>query len=160
MAFLGNAFFYIRIAFIIIDVALVVAFVYILTRAIPFRPKLDPAFEAEKKTFTLQDAITRDRWSEIIAKVDAGSPELLKLAIIEADKLADDTLKRLGFEGKHMADRMQNVTPETLRSFTGLWKAHRVRNSLVHTPGYEVSKDQAVLAIESYRKFLAEVKAL
>lgn len=150
-----------RAFFIALDAALFLGLVFAIFKGLPFRPKLAPhTGGAVKRTFTLRDALVKERWAEITKKASAGSPDLLKLALIEADKLADDALKRMGLEGEHMADRLQQVRPEELRSLNALWAAHRLRNEFVHTPGYHASPEEIRKALQGYEAFLREVKVL
>ncbi len=150
-----------RSFFIMLDAALFIGLVFAIIKGLPFRPKLAPhTGGAVKRTFTLRDALARDRWQDITKKASAGSPDLMKLAVIEADKLADDALKQFGLQGEHMADRLQQVRPEELRSLNALWASHRLRNEFVHTPGYHASAEEIRKALQGYEAFLKEVKVL
>ena len=56
-----------------------------------------------------------------------------KLAVIEADKLADTVLKKAGVKGESMAERLRQVEKIADRSvYQRMWEAHKVRNELVH----------------------------
>jgi len=56
-----------------------------------------------------------------------------KLAVIEADKLADMILKKAGVKGESMAERLRGVEKLIDRSvYQRMWEAHKVRNELVH----------------------------
>jgi hypothetical protein len=149
-----------RALFLMLDVVLFVGLVFAISKGLPFRPKLAPHTTSVKRTFTLRDALAKERWEDIAKRAAAGSPDLMKLAIIEADKLVDDTLKRLGLQGEHMADRLQQVRPEEIRSLNALWAAHRLRNELVHTPGFSASPEEFKKALAGYEAFLREVKVL
>ena len=84
----------------------------------------------------------------------------MKLAIIDADGLVDDVLKQMGLPGEHFADRLARLTPEELKTFDKVWTAHRVRNDLVHTPGFALGLDEARRVMKSYEAFLIEIKAI
>jgi len=158
--FIGTGWAVIRAIFLILDIILVAAFIVVYIIALQYRPKLHPAHGVTKKTFTLKDAVFKDRWLKIQAKFSQGTPDAHKLAIIDADKIADDALKRLGFTGDHMADRLEKIMPHELSSLDRLWQAHRLRNNLVHTPGYEVPQHDAKIAMGSYEAFLREIKVI
>ena len=56
-----------------------------------------------------------------------------KLAVIEADKLADMVLRKAGIKGESMAERLRGVEKIVDRSvYQRMWEAHKVRNELVH----------------------------
>jgi len=97
---------------------------------------------------------------DVLKRIGTGTQEGLRLAIIEADKLADDALKRMGFAGEHMADRLDKISDDDLRSLDKLWRAHRIRNNVVHTPGFELSPASSRQVIEEYQAFFTEIGLL
>jgi len=150
-----------RIVFIVLDIILLVAFFFVFIQAWKFRPELAPYKVRQKKAFTVRDAVFKERWDFIMKKVaGAGSVDALKLGIIEADKLADDALKKLGLHGEHMADRLEHLSIEQVRTLDRLWRAHRLRNDLVHTPDFNLTPEIAARTLEDYRAFLKEIGVL
>ncbi len=150
----------VKVIFIILDIIVVAAFLYATEKAWHFRPKLRPAYTPVKKTMKEQDTSLKDRWQAIARKIVSDTSEARKTAIIEADAVADEVLKRLGLEGEHMADRMESLAPDELRTLDRIWRAHRIKNDLVNTPGFDVSVEVARRTIEDYEAFLKEVEAL
>ncbi|MBI4094993.1 MAG: hypothetical protein HY435_02250 [Candidatus Liptonbacteria bacterium] len=149
------------IVLIAIDAIVLFAFFYSLSRALKFRPHFTMFTKPPTKTLTLRDAVLKERWQGIVARVTGSrSMDTMKLAVIDADKICDDVLRRLGLGGQHMADRISQLDQEEFSSVKRLWDAHRFRNNLVHTPGYPVSREQAQRTIEDYQAFLKEVGIL
>ena len=146
--------------FLTFDVALVVALIWVIQKGFAFRPPIHPSHTLPRRTLTLRDALMQERWRAVLAKAASGSADAFRIAIIDADKLADDALKQLGLEGEHMADRLEKITPAELRSLERLRRAHRIRNDFVHTPGFELSREAAARALEDYQAFLKEVQVL
>lgn len=146
--------------FIGVDVAIVLIIGFVVDRMLEMRPKLNPFESKEKKIFTLRDVIFKERWMNIRKKVASDRVEMMKLAIIEADKLADDILKHSGHQGEHMADRLVNIAPDQLKSLNRLWRAHRLRNDLVHTVGFQLSKEQAQATLADFEEFFKETGML
>ena len=101
-----------------------------------------------------------ERWQDITKKFNVGSPDSIRVAIIEADGLADSALKQMGLRGEHMADRLENISDQELKSLDRLWRAHKLRNDLVHSPGFEVSSGEAERAMGDYQAFLSEIGIL
>ena len=95
-------------------------------------------------------------WTAIIGRLRRGSEAELKLAVIEADKLFDDTIKRMGFTGEMMSERLKKIAPAQLSVIDSVWNAHKVRNNIVHTPDYKLSRLEAEAAIAVYEKALKE----
>ena len=53
------------------------------------------------------------------------------LAVINADKLVDDALKKLHYKGKTMGERLVSAQHD-LTSNDTVWYGHKLRNKLVH----------------------------
>ncbi len=146
--------------FAVVDFILLVIVIGVFIAAVKYRPNLRPESVGAKKIYTLRDAVFKERWTNVAKKIAVGTPDAFKVAIIDADKLVDDVLKQLGFEGDHMADRLEKISPQDLQSLERLWRAHRLRNNLVHTPGFQISGSEAKKALTDYELFLREVKVL
>lgn len=149
-----------RIIVIILDVLLFAVFLLALTKSWRFRPRFDMPKKSRRRSLTLRSAFFEERWRSILQKFALNSPDSMRLAIIEADSLVDEALKQLGLPGEHMADRLEKLTGDILASLDGLWNAHRLRNDLVHSPGFEISAHEAQRALDKYHAFLKEIEAL
>ena len=87
------------------------------------------------------------RWKRVEKRLAQATPDALRVAVIDADKITDDTLKSMRFEGATMADRLAKLSRQDYSSLEGLWKAHQLRNNLAHTPGFTLSLPDAQEAI-------------
>ena len=133
---------------------------YALLQAWHFHPKFELEREKAKKILTLRDALMKERWEAITKKFSLGTAESMRLAVIEADALVDTALKNMDIPGDHLADRLSNLDTEDLTTVNRLWRAHRLRNDLVHTPGFSLSSSDAELALNDYEAFLREIEVL
>lgn len=145
---------------ILVSAALAYGFAYALYQAWRFRPKFEFDEKKVKKMFTLRDAVMKERWHSIERKFELGTPDAARIAVIEADALVDTALKAMSVEGEHLADRLSNLDPEEVTTINRVWRAHRMRNDLVHTPGFMLSPEDAKLAIDDYEAFLREIEML
>lgn len=158
----------IRFGILIADAVLVVALIWVFYLAFRDRPRAlskhgahhGGHHGAEHETHSLSDELFLEQWEGVLKSFSSGSIDKMKLAIIEADKLADEALKRFGLQGDHMADRLEKIYPDELASLDGLWAAHRVRNEIVHTPGYALHVEDARHLLDAYKAFFEEVKLL
>ena len=100
------------------------------------------------------------RWEEIERHINSTREAEWKFAVIEADKLVDETLKGSGFSGDTMGDRLMNIQPGQLTTLQGLWEAHKIRNRLVHDVNYFLRYTEAKRAVSLYEKTLGELQAL
>lgn len=148
--------------FFLIDLLLVIGFVYLLIIAFRERPELmmKSGKAAARAPFSARREEFRARWQRIMAKAFAAPPQSLTLAIIDADKCVDDALKELGLEGEHMADRLEQLNPSDFGTLQNLWRAHRIRNDLVHTPDFSIEPADAEEVLKMYEAFLKELGIL
>jgi hypothetical protein len=79
----------------------------------------------------LNQAYYRQKWLELLARVK--TPEGMVLAVIDADKLLDDVLRKRNFRGKTMGERLV-AAQRSLSDNDAVWYAHKLRNRLVHEP--------------------------
>jgi hypothetical protein len=97
------------------------------------------------------------RWSEILGRVK--TPEGMALAVIDADKLLDEALKRRGYKGKTMGERLV-AAQRALSNNDAVWYAHKLRNRLVHEPDVRLRKNDAKNALAGIKQALKDLGAL
>lgn len=150
----------IRFIFYFLDALLIGLIILSLVKVWPLRPKFTIFTKRPKKAVTLHAEAFRDQWQAIIKKIASDSPEIWKLALIEADSLVDDLLKHLNYPGEHMADRLAKLDRNDFTTLDRLWNAHRVRNNLVHIADFKISQDKIKGILEDYEAFLKEIGVL
>jgi hypothetical protein len=153
----------VAVIFIIIDIVLVVGFFYVYRKAWKFHPNYESkngAGTTKVHRQTMHDIVMRERWHATMTKFALGTPEAARVAIIEADALVDAALKGMQIEGEHLADRLSNLESDEIKSMPRVWRAHRMRNDLVHTPGFAVSPQGAERTMRDYEAFLKEIEVI
>jgi len=81
------------------------------------------------------------------------------LAVINADKLVDEALKKRKYKGKTMGERMVSAQ----RDFSdndGIWFAHKLRNRLVHETDIKLKEPDVKKALVGLRQALKDLGAL
>jgi len=101
---------------------------------------------------------TFKQWSKIIKRLETDREVEYKLAIIEADSLLDDTLKKMGYEGETIGDRLKQLSSVILPNLDQVWEAHKIRNNVVHDPDYKLTLDQAKRALGIYEAALRDLE--
>lgn len=97
------------------------------------------------------------KWSELLARVK--TPEGMALAVIDADKLLDEALKRQGYKGKTMGERLV-AAQRKLKNNDSVWYAHKLRNRLVHEPNVRLRKHEAKNALAGIKQGLQDLGVL
>jgi len=100
------------------------------------------------------------RWIQIKQKMETKNESDYKLAILEADKVFDDLLKRMMVKGKDMGGRLKQINEELLPSINKVWQSHKVRNKIAHKPDYHLSYSEAERVMENYEDALQDLKIL
>lgn len=146
--------------FLVLDLVILGGIIYAMRKILGFRPRIKPGKQHPTGMASPQIAIFRERWEAVLRRFDLNSPEAMRSSILEADMLVDAVLKDSGIDGDTLADRLSKITPESLSNLNTLWKAHRLRNKLAETSGYELNPEEAQTAIDAYEAFLKEIKIL
>ena len=97
------------------------------------------------------------RWGEVLGRVKTS--EGMALAVIDADKLLDEALRRKGYRGKTMGERLVAAQRE-LSNNDSIWYAHKLRNRLVHEPNVRLRKSEAKNALSGIKQGLQDMGAL
>jgi hypothetical protein len=97
------------------------------------------------------------QWSELLARVKTNDG--MAIAIIDADKLLDDVLKKRHFKGKTMGERLVSAQRQ-LSDNDAVWYAHKLRNRLVHETNVRLKKRDVQKALAGFRQGLRDLGAL
>jgi len=81
------------------------------------------------------------------------------LAVINADKLLDEALKKLKYKGKTMGERLVSAQHDIANNDT-LWFGHKLRNKLVHEDLKKLKKKDVLEALVGFRDALKDLGAL
>lgn len=100
------------------------------------------------------------KWTKVRARLAKGWESEAKLAIIEADQLLDDLLKRMGYSGETLGERLKQLEEKMLPNIDQVWEAHKIRNNLVHDPDYKLPFNEAKKAIDTYDQTFKHLEAL
>ncbi len=120
-------------------------FIVLLTSILHIRPKPLKTDYFEKK------------WNEL-QKLCANSATW-PLAVINADKLLDNALKRRRFKGKTMGERMVSAQRALTDNDTA-WFGHKLRNRLVHDSDTKIKQNDVQRALMGFRQALRDLGAL
>jgi len=98
-------------------------------------------------------------WRKIVSRLDAGLEPEYKLAVIEADNMMNETLKRMGYGGSSLGERLEKLTAATLPNVDEVKEAHKVRDNIVHDPNYKLSLEEAKKTLGVFEKALRDLEA-
>jgi len=98
-------------------------------------------------------------WEKIAARLETGLETEYKLAVIEADGLLDDVLRKMGIKGDTLEDRLKGLTSATLPNLDEIGFAHKSRTEILHNPDQPLSLDEARRLLKVYEDALETLQA-
>lgn len=99
----------------------------------------------------------RDAWKIITEK--ARHEETWEIAIINSDKLLDAALRKKGYKGATMGERLINAK-NSLSNKNAVWEAHKLRNRLVHEQHVKLSGPKVYESLKGFETALKDLGAL
>lgn len=148
----------IKNVFIAISFVLAIASVFLLYRASWLRYKyLDPYTELLKqKPYGTKKEFKK--WNKINKRIESGNKTDYRMAIIEADDILKDVLKKMKYKEEFLDDILKEVNNRVLPSIEEVKKAHQVRNKVMYDSDYEITQDQARNILKIYQQALRELE--
>jgi len=101
---------------------------------------------------------TLKRWEGILSRLESENPSQYKVALLEADALADEILASMGYVGQNMAEKLETAWAGQLETKDLLLEAHEVRNRVVHEENFVISREETERWLQNYRKFFEELE--
>ena len=115
---------------------------------------------AEKKraleALAEKDPMKMEEWENVLKLMDSENPSDWKLAIIEADSLLDRLVQKMGYPGNNLGERLKAVEPSDFKTLQSAWEAHKIRNAIAHSQGYQLSKREAGRVIAHFEAVFKE----
>lgn len=131
--------------YIIYAAAGVVVVAAIMTVVLRRRPrKLNPTRAMERWVALQKNCANKSNWP---------------LAVIEADKLLDDTLKRLRYKGKSNGERLV-AAQHKLTNNESVWFGHKLTNKIRDNDLKKIGKLDTLEALSGFRQALKDLGAL
>jgi hypothetical protein len=105
----------------------------------------------------LNQAYFQERWQTLQGLL--ADKSTWPLAVIDADKLLDEALKRSRYKGKTMGERLVSAQRD-IKNNDEVWFGHKLRNRLVHETNVKLSKRDVKDALVGIRGALKDLGAL
>ncbi|MBI2645349.1 hypothetical protein HYW94_04230 [Candidatus Uhrbacteria bacterium] len=99
------------------------------------------------------------RWNQIEELLSRREDVSWKLAVLEADKLLDHSLKAMGFGGVSLGERLK-LAAYRHPNIRNVWSAHITRNKLAHEASYSLGQGAARQAVSQFKRALQDLGVL
>ena len=153
-------FFTLKIISVALSTLLVFVIIFLIFR---LRKNIKKSLDLVTESVTasgLPKAAANKEWESVLEKMEKEDANSYKLAVIEADKILDNLLKKIGYAGDDMGERLKQITSAQMSNIDEVWQAHRVRNRVVHEPDFQLTRVQAKRAIEIYQRALEDLEGI
>lgn len=101
--------------------------------------------------------IKSTRWGIVETHLASDNPAEWKLAIMEADSMLEELVKKLGYSGSTLGEMMKQIEKSDFTTLNDAWEAHKVRNYIAHQGStFLLTKHQANHTIRLYEKVFKE----
>jgi hypothetical protein len=107
------------------------------------------------KELTTKKGILQVKWEKIRKRMKSKNESDYKVSIIEADNIIDDLIKRMGYKGENMTERLDGINPGQVENIEDLKKAHEIRNRIIHDESFKLNKEEAEKTLSYFEEFLS-----
>lgn len=97
-------------------------------------------------------------WKRIKKRLEKDDEGAAKMAILEADKMVGDVLKRMGYLGENLDERLEKIDRNIIPSLDLLKEIHIISNKIDQDFEYYVSLKDAKKIIDNYEKIFEELQ--
>jgi len=91
-------------------------------------------------------------WENIERMLAEGSIASGKIAFVEADRMLDEVLGKLGYTGKDAEEKVQSVKPGQLAGIEDIRETQALHNKIIEDPSYKASLEEIRAALEVYER--------
>jgi len=147
---------YLKISIEVLVIIFITGIIYCLIRIYEIRK--EEYEKLNKIPVAIDDRPYKNRqWEVVLEHMNSETPSDWRLAIIEADNMLDEMVRKLGYGGEDLGERLKAVEPSDFDNLQSAWEAHKVRNQIVHEGiGFEINHSDAERVIKLYEQVFRE----
>ncbi len=112
-----------------------------------------------KTTSVLDVQKFRTNWMTIEQQLQKGNEASYQLCVLNADKLLDSALRKRGFKGETMGERMKSAS-KSWQDANVVWASHKLRNQIAHEAQITITYDQSRRALAGFKQGLKDLGAI
>ena len=135
MAIFGTIWTIIAILSYIVSAIFLFLYIYASVSVGELYEEEDHHTRAEEEAYRrkMMGGATSNRFNDMKDHINSENPNDWKLAIIEADIILDEALKRQGYAGTSLGERLRSISPASMQTLDDAWEAHKIRNEIAHS---------------------------
>lgn len=144
--------------FLAISALFLSGILYFMTKLLSIRAERDEKIFGSKggSLKDIKAPAKNERWEKIKQKMDSENPSDWNVAIIDADKILDEMLVSMGYQGENLGERLKAVESSDFLTLNEAWEAHKIRNQIAHEDSFVLTKREAKAAVSKYEQVFKE----
>lgn len=100
----------------------------------------------------------RAKWRRITARLDKGTDDYRKAAILEADQMVEKILVDVGYTQPTMGEKIDRLTEQFIDGAAKLREAHAMSVRVIREADLRLSHDEARATLDLYKSFLDDME--
>jgi hypothetical protein len=98
------------------------------------------------------------KWQKIKKRLEKDNEVEYKLALIEAGKILDDILKKMGYGEESLNDKLKHLSSSHVSNLEELLKVNEICQNVIRDPDYRLNKEKAEEIIGVFEKSFKELE--
>jgi len=102
-----------------------------------------------------------EKWEKVMKYLNSDNVSDWRLAIIEADVMLEEMLRRAGYTGESIGEMLKSVDKSDFLTLDDAWEAHKIRNVIAHSGAdFQLSEREARRTVSLFEKVLKEFQVI
>jgi len=97
-------------------------------------------------------------WQRISERLELGSEDEYKMAILEAEEMLDNILEKMGYLGKNLEEKIDKLPLVSVSNIGNLKDISQIRKRIVYNPDQELSLDEAKRILGIFEQALKDLQ--
>jgi hypothetical protein len=97
------------------------------------------------------------RFDVVEKHMASDNPAEWRLAVVEADTILEEMVKKIGYPGKTLGEMLKNIETADFRTINDAWEAHKIRNQIAHQgSSFTLTEREAKRVVRLYKNVFEE----
>ncbi len=150
-----------KITFIFISVIFFLAIIYFLIKT----DFVDWWFLKALKDFLFPKPLKKEmitkKWKKIRNNLEKSKFESQwKVSLIESLNIFDENLKKMGYPGENLRERLEKLNKEEVSNLDEVLQAQKICQDIIRDPDYRLTKEKAQEILETFEKAFKDLELL
>ncbi|MBU0476530.1 hypothetical protein KKB68_00770 [Patescibacteria group bacterium] len=114
---------------------------------------------SRRRPYQVSKKITK-AWDRITKRLGMGLEPEYKLAVIEADNMLEEILKKMGYGGKNLEEILTKLDRNILSNLGEVKEIREVRNNIINNSEYKITLEETKRVLDVYEQTFRNLRVL